>query len=75
MTVQKKAKRISHQFLVKLYKDTETRQIVAEVPALSIADYGVDSSEALVRLQEMVHFHLECLVEEGKPIPAFIKKG
>ena len=57
------------EFRVKLRKDKETGQVVAEVPALDIADYGLDSQRALKRLEEMTAFHLECLLAEGKPIP------
>jgi hypothetical protein len=48
----------------------ETDRVVAEVPTLDLADYGVDVPEALDRLQAMVTFHPDCLVQEGKPIPA-----
>jgi predicted RNase H-like HicB family nuclease len=58
-----------YQFRVRLLKDKATDQIVVEVPALDICDYGPDSQKALRRLKEMVAFHLECLMAEGKPIP------
>ena len=47
----------------------ETASVVAEIPALRIADFGADVPEALERLQAMAAFHLDCLVQEGKPIP------
>ena len=50
-------------------RDPATASVVAEVPALQIADFGVDVPEALERLQAMAIFHLDCLVQEGKPIP------
>lgn len=50
-------------------RDPETASVVAEVPALQIADFGADVPEALERLQAMAIFHLDCLVQEGKPIP------
>ena len=50
-------------------RDAETYRVVAEVPALQLADFGVDVPEALDRLQAMVSFHLDCLVQEGKVIP------
>lgn len=50
-------------------RDLETASVVAEVPALQIADFGADVPEALERLQAMAIFHLDCLVHEGKPIP------
>jgi len=56
-------------FYVKLYRDVKTSRMVAEIPALDIAEYGADSDEALAQLQEMAHFHLECLSDEGKPVP------
>jgi predicted RNase H-like HicB family nuclease len=51
-------------------KDRETGSVVAEIPALQIADSGADVPEALNRLQAMLTFHLDCLLEEGKPIPS-----
>ncbi|OGK82018.1 MAG: hypothetical protein A2X52_01900 [Candidatus Rokubacteria bacterium GWC2_70_16] len=50
-------------------RDPETASVVAEIPALQIADYGADVPEALERLQAMAIFHLDCLVQERKPIP------
>ncbi len=50
-------------------RDPETARVVAEVPALQVADFGADVPEVLERLQAMVAFHLDCLVQEGKPIP------
>jgi predicted RNase H-like HicB family nuclease len=50
-------------------RDPETTSGVAEIPALQIADFGADIPEALERLQAMATFHLDCLVQEGKPIP------
>ncbi|MBI4234645.1 MAG: type II toxin-antitoxin system HicB family antitoxin [Chloroflexi bacterium] len=58
-----------YEFRVVLSRDAETGHIVAEVPALDIADYGADAEEALQHIQEMLAFHLECLFEEGQPIP------
>ena len=50
-------------------RDPDTASVVAEIPALRIADFGADVPEALERLQAMATFHLDCLVQEGKPIP------
>lgn len=50
-------------------RDPDTASVVAEIPALEIADFGADIPEALERLQAMAIFHLDCLVQEGKPIP------
>lgn len=49
--------------------DPETASVVAEIPALQIADFGADVPEVLERLQDMAIFHRDCLVREGKPIP------
>jgi predicted RNase H-like HicB family nuclease len=58
------------QYRVEVSTDPETGSVVAEVPALGIADYGAGIPEALTNIKAMVAFHLECLQEEGKPIPA-----
>ncbi len=58
---------VEYRVLVK--KDPETGSVVAEIPALQLADYGADVPEALDRLQAMLTFHLDCLREEGKPFP------
>ena len=58
-----------HQYRVTFKRDPETGQTVAQVPALNIADHGIDTEEALDRLRDMLVFHLECLASEGKPIP------
>ena len=57
------------QYRVLVAKDPETGSVVAEIPALQIADFGVDVPEALDRLRAMLTFHLECLQEEGKALP------
>lgn len=58
-----------YEFQIRVIKDKDTGQVVAEVPTLDIADYGADSQEALKRLRKMVTFHLESLIDEGKPVP------
>lgn len=50
-------------------RDPETGNVIAEIPALQLADFGTDVPEALERLQALVSFHLDCLVQEGKGIP------
>jgi predicted RNase H-like HicB family nuclease len=50
-------------------RDTDTARVVAEIPTLQLADFGADLPEALERLQEMASFHLDCLIQEGKPVP------
>lgn len=57
-------------YRVLVTKDPQTGQVVAEIPTLQIADFGADVPEALDQLRAMLTFHLECLREEGKPIPA-----
>ncbi len=56
-------------YQVAFTRDPETATVVAEIPALQIADFGIDVPEALDRLQAMATFHLDCLAQEGKPIP------
>lgn len=56
-------------YRVAVYRDRKTGQVVAEIPALGIADYGKDLPEALDQLEEMLRFHLDCLGKEGKSIP------
>ena len=57
------------QYRVVVTKDKETGCVVAEVPALGIADQGADVQEALANIKAMVAFHVECLQEEGEPVP------
>ncbi len=57
------------EYRVVVRKDPETGSVVAEIPALQLADYGADVPEVLDRLQAMLTFHLDCLREEGKPLP------
>ena len=57
------------QYQVAFTRDPETTSVVAEIPALQIADFGVDVPEAPDRLQSMASFHLDCLIQEGKPVP------
>lgn len=56
-------------YQVAFTRHPETATVVAEIPALQIADFGIDLPEALDRLQAMAIFHLDCLAQEGKPIP------
>ena len=59
-----------YQYRVVLSYDAETGQVIAEVPALDIVDYGADASEALSSVQVMIAFHLECLLLEGVEVPS-----
>ena len=63
------------EYKVEVSKDKESGLVVAEVPALGIADDGVDHSEAIGNIQQMVAFHLECLAEEGASIPLETRRG
>jgi hypothetical protein len=56
-------------YRVKLVRDKETNQVTALVPALGIGDCGKDAQQALRRVQKMIAFHLDCLVEEGSKVP------
>ena len=56
-------------YKVRLQWDAETRQVVADIPALGISDYAPDAASAFESLREMAAFHLECLFEEGTPAP------
>lgn len=58
-----------YRFRVVLSYDSETGQTIAEVPALDVVDYGDDASGALSSIQDMIAFHLECLMLEGEEIP------
>ena len=54
---------------VSVSRDRKTGQVVAEIPALGIADYGEGLPAALDHLEKMLRFHLDCLRKEGKSIP------
>jgi hypothetical protein len=56
-------------------RDADTDRVVAEGPALDLADFGVDVPEALDRLQAMVSFHLDGLAQEGKSNPSRAEGG
>ena len=57
------------EYKVVLSRDEETENFDVKVPALGIADFGSTVEEALQHIQDMIIFHLECLVEEGESIP------
>ena len=56
-------------YQVAFTRDPDTATVLTEIPALQIAEFGVDVPEALERLQAMATFHVHCLLEEGKQIP------
>ena len=53
------------EYKLKLFTEKESGIVIAEVPALGIADQGKTTAEALDNIRKMVEFHLECLLEEG----------
>ena len=63
------------EYQVKVFRDKASGLVVAEVPVLGVADDGADHSEALANLRQMVAFHLQCLAEEGEPIPSETRRG
>ena len=56
-------------YRISVTRDSDTGQLVAQIPSLGIADYGKDLVDALSNLDEMLRFHLESLQKEGKRIP------
>lgn len=62
-------------YKVRLQWDPGTEQMVAEIPALGIGDYGANAASALESLREMAAFHLECLSDEGKSAPSETDDG
>ncbi|MFH1896505.1 MAG: type II toxin-antitoxin system HicB family antitoxin [bacterium] len=49
--------------------DKGTNIYVTQVPTLGISDYGNTIEEALENTKKLIKFHIECLLEEGEPIP------
>lgn len=41
----------------------------AYCPTLGLADYGESIEEAFSRIQKLVKFHIESLIEDKQPIP------
>lgn len=58
-----------YRFRVVLSYDADSGDAIAVIPSLDLADHGKDSQEALKNIQDMLLFHLECLVLEGEEIP------
>ena len=58
-----------YRFRVVLSHDADSGLVIAEIPSLNLADQGKDSQVALQNIQDMLSFHLECLVLEGEEIP------
>ena len=57
------------EYRVCLSWDEETGLVVADIPALGIADDGPDATTALESVREMALFHIECLLDEGEQLP------
>ncbi len=57
------------QYKVCLTWDEETGLMVADIPALGIADDGPDTPTALDSVREMALFHMECLLDEREQLP------
>ncbi len=49
--------------------DKETGLVIADLPALGIADDGPDAPAALDSVREMAAFHIEGLIEKGQRVP------
>ena len=58
-----------YRYRVVLSYDADSGDAIAVIPSLNLADQGKDSQEALRNIQDMLSFHLECLVLEGEAIP------
>lgn len=66
-----RTKILNYRVIVKPDKRTGTGKSCFSVfcPTLGIADDGDTFEEALVNIQNLVKFHLECLVGEKEKIP------
>jgi predicted RNase H-like HicB family nuclease len=61
--------REERRYAVIVEKD-EAGGYVATAPAFpGVADQGETEEEALVNLREALDFTIECMVEEGEPLP------
>lgn len=63
---------LNYRIIVEPDKETGTGKpgYTASCPTLGVADDGDTIDEALQRIKSLIKFHLECLVEEGEPLPA-----
>ena len=58
------------EYTVILHRDDDYMGYWVEVPALpGCASQGRTKEEALANIKEAMQFHLECLKEDGEPIP------
>ena len=53
-----------YHYRVLLTGDPDTEQVVVEIPALAIAEYGQDVLQAIARLSEMLRFSLYALLSQ-----------
>ena len=56
-----------YHYRVLLTGDPDTKQVVVEISALGIAEYGQDVLQAIARLSEILHFSLYALLSQAKP--------
>jgi predicted RNase H-like HicB family nuclease len=57
-------------YKVSLHRDKETGQVCLSLPTLhNVADFGVTPEEALKNVKKLALFAIECLQEDGLPIP------
>lgn len=60
---------MSTEYNVKYTFDPETHKVVAEVPSLSLSDFGASFEEAEARIMDALRHYLEFLRDTGRPIP------
>jgi len=68
---------LNYSVIIEPDAETGTNKPVfsAYCPALGIADYGNTIDQALKRIKKTIEFHLECLQQEGEPIPESSAQG
>ncbi len=52
------------------YLGNDERCFTAYCPTLGLADGGDTVEESLTNIRSLIAFHLECLAQEGREIPA-----
>lgn len=57
------------QYKVEVSWNEETQRAVARIPTLAISDEGPDGIVAIESLRSTLAFHLQRLLDEGKPLP------
>lgn len=67
---KKEAKVLNYRVIIeKEYYDDGTPVYTAYVPTLDIADYGDTIDKVLESLKDGIELAVECLIDEGKPVP------